>query len=128
MKLRDDLPDDCPPPNAKTIVEELRLYRLVAQFPPKGKDFEPHWEMYPHNRETWLAEDGECDAKGLSLLTTLEAAKRRTTLRNLIGKKVAEVRLQPGSGMISPTSKSGHVTWWPSQTHHILAICVECEI
>ena len=68
MKLRNDLPDDCPPPNAKTIVEELRLYRLVAQFPPKGKDFEPHWEMYPHNRATWLAEDGGCDAKGLSLL------------------------------------------------------------
>lgn len=127
MKLRNDLPDGCPPPDSEPIVEVRRLYRLVAQFPPKGDDFRANWELYSRHHDTWRLNGEECKAKGLTLFTTPEAAKSRTTLENQKGKRVCEVLLLPGSGTLSK-EKTRHVTWWPCRIPCLLAICVEYEI
>ena len=118
MAYSEDLPEGCPPDEAKP--QARRLYRLIQTFPPSDSDFDSHWMERPDKREGW--EDIECQAKGVSLFISSRAALQKAKRQGMSCTQVCEVNLTPESGPIKQTSNI-HFTWWPLKDCNILALC-----
>ena len=66
----------------------------------------------------------ECQARGLSVFSTITASKKALKLPNLRGRKVCCVTLKVGAGNIQQTGRNHkHFTWWPLEDYEILANC-----
>ena len=120
MTYREDLPENCPPQEAKPIAEPRKFFRLISDYPPVERDFDSVWKLQPERRRNL----DPCQARGLSVFDTPVEAQRRTSYRNLRDKVVCEVNITPQSGPLLMTS-SHHYTWWPLSYYDILAQCSE---
>ena len=121
MPYRENLPANCPPPEAQEVDEPTIFFRLVDQFPPTETDFDSVWEVQPGRRPRLKY---ECQAKGVSLYDTPEAAEDQTKYETLANKKPCMVKVVPGSGPIRQGT-THHFTWWPLRDHNILNHCSE---
>ena len=121
---REELPDGCPPQDAKEIVDEIICYRLVHHEPPTEEDFRSQRALQP-NKDF---EVPECQARGLSVfMKPSDARKKARRSRNLRGTKVAKLTLTHGAGYIQKTGRNSHHTWWPYKECDVLANCEVME-
>ena len=120
MEYREDLPNGCPPAEAKPLT--MRLYRLIRSFPPEESDFDSQWLEHSEKQAEW--ENIECRAKGLSLFISLRVARQKAKGRRMLRKEVCAVKVTPESGLVEQTS-GFHFTWWPLKDCNILALCSE---
>ena len=125
MVYREDLPEDCPPEEAVPLEQPATFYRLVKALPPKENDFDSRWKERPDLRDRWEKREQVCDAKGVSLFDTAEAAQKRTKYPDQSHKIVCEVNVTPQCGPIKQGT-SHHYTWWPLRDCNILALCRGC--
>ena len=118
--FRDDLPEGCPPGEAREIISKITCYRLVHNDPPTYDDFRSQRTLEP-NRNFGVS---ECRTRGLSIFIQAEDAVRVTQhSRNLRGAKLAQLNLSQGAGYIEQTGSRSHHTWWPFKEFDILANC-----
>ena len=116
----EDLPDGCPPSNAKEIVNETICYRLVHNEPPADDDFRSQRTLEP-NRDFSVS---ECRARGLSIfMRAVDATRVAQRSRNLRGAKLAQLTLNQGAGYLKQTGSRSHHTWWPYKAFNVLANC-----
>lgn len=116
--FREDLPDKCPPAEAKSPEDGLIVYRLVAEAPPTHRDFDSVRRLQP-NRVL----DDECDARGVSVFTDPAEASSKRLLRPFRSHKVCPVRLCNQAGPILHNGSRSHHTWWPFANFDILGAC-----
>ncbi|MCU0426787.1 MAG: hypothetical protein MUF71_14300 [Candidatus Kapabacteria bacterium] len=105
----EELPLNCPPSQAKTANNEV-FYRL-CNYPVSDKDFLSHRALSP----TKVFSVSECQARSLSIMDTLESAKKLLLLPSLKGKKIVKIHLIEENGLILQTGKPNHFSWWKSQ-------------
>ena len=99
------LPDKCPPDDAQPAVGQV--FRLVDGT-PSVKDFRSHYELNPD--QTW---PDLCLACGLSVFTdAADAEKIRARFPALRTRSIAHATLDGTVGVIKPTGKRSHRTWW----------------
>ena len=120
VRFREDLPDGCPPPDAKPLNAARSLFRLVSQYPPTELDFDSVWKEQPERRMRL----DPCQGRGLSLFDTAAEAQKRTSYTTLRGKIVCAVNITPDAGPLLMTARH-HYTWWPLQDYDIIAGCAE---
>ena len=120
MRYRESLPSDCPPDNAREIITETIVYRLVRNAPTNEEDFRSQRTFEP-NRDFGVS---ECRARGLSVfMQAADAARAAQRSRNLRGAKLAQLTLNHGAGYIKQTGNRSHHTWWPYEAFNVLANC-----
>ena len=118
--FRDELPEGCPPSNAKEIVNETICYRVVLNEPPTDDDFRSQRTLEP-NRDFGVS---ECRTRGLSIfMRAADATRIAQRSRNLRGAKLAQLTLNQGAGYIKRTGSRSHHTWWPYKAFDVLANC-----
>ena len=121
MPYREDLPENCPPPEAVEVDEPTIFFRLVDQFPPHESDFDSVWRNQPERRQRL---DDECTAKGVSIFDSSVAAEEQTKKKTLKDKVPCQVTVTPGSGPIKQ-GRHHHFTWWPLNDYNIPSNCSE---
>jgi len=103
-------PPQCPP-QAATQASGV-VYRFIDGRIPSEGDFLSHHERQPDKK--W--EPMECQARGLSILRTLDDCNTmRKGIPALRKKRIAEGTLASTDGLIVPTPSNlcnGHCTWW----------------
>lgn len=103
-------PQQCPPQQA--IPASGKIYRFINGKSPLAKDFQSHYEREPS--KIW--EPKECQARGLSVLRTLDdCAAMREAVPALRKKRITEGVLTQSDGvtLITPShSCKAHTTWW----------------
>ena len=120
MRYRDDLPENCPPPEAEEITAPRTVYHFVRHIPPARRDFRSTLARHPDRP---FPPREQCLAAGLSVfddLAVCEAWLRRGRFR---GSIIAAVALQAGAGTILKTGSPAHYTWWPAADFDIVAHC-----
>lgn len=110
MEWPDYFPRLCPPKQASEI--NGRFYRLILGDVPKGRDFMPHYLLYP----TIDWGDRRCEACGLTVFKTVNDCERlKKKVPSMRKRKTASGDLNDTMGKIlntpSKNSKSHH-TWW----------------
>lgn len=119
MRYRDDLPEDCPPGDAKMATDGQVVFRLLYGEVPTVEDFVSRWEMdRTRGRTTRVWEGGptECELRGLSVFDTWEACEeQRRRERSRIGR----IRLADGAGAMRRTH-GHHFVLWPAAEFDIL--------
>ncbi len=103
-------PESCPPDDS--IEAEGDVYRLVEGEPPKKEDFVSYWVKSPEKRKKYKALGFACEFCGLSVLRSLEDAKRLSRRIQHLPKKVAVATLDPSMGRMKNTFSTKHYTWW----------------
>ena len=121
MEYRDDLPEDCPPPAATVIEEELVMYRLLWGDEPTEEDFKSKWQERVDKGapvpEDWKEGPMPCDKRGLSVFSTWDSCEEQ---RRRDSSRIGRVVLNRGAGAIRPTH-GHHFLWWPAAGYDILA-------
>ena len=120
MRYRENLPPDCPPPQAVPLTAPSTFYRLVNRYPPTEQDFISVWQEQSERRQRL----DPCQSRGLSLFSSADEAHKRTSYPTLRRKLVCAVRLTPDAGPLLMTSRH-HYTWWPLRDYDIIAHCAE---
>ena len=121
MLYREPLPQGCPPSEADEIRSPRVVYRLVRSNPPTVDDFKSQRAEKPCQIFRNVT---ECQARGLSVRTELDAAIDLLKLRKMRGRKLCTVKMDLGAGRIMQTGKDPHhSTWWPLASFDILANC-----
>lgn len=123
MPYREDLPPDCPPAPAAPLTAPTTFYRLVNRYPPTEPDFVSVWQEQPERRQRL----DPCQSRGLSLFTTADEARKRTSYPTLRCKLVCAIQLTPDAGPLLMTS-GYHCTWWPLRDYDIIAHCAELAL
>lgn len=120
MKYREELPCNCPPSDAQEIESVPIMYRLIEYDTPTEEDFHSHRKLNPN--KPFKNASRECAARGLSLFSDPNEARRRTkkTMKNY---RLCILRLYSGAGKILKTYGPHHYTWWPFVDFDILSIC-----
>lgn len=104
----EDLPEDCPPADAR-LPEGEAYYRAVRTYPPHEGDFVSQRALQP----TRQFQVSECTARAVSLF--LEAAICFTLLKLPLytGGRVVRLELPKDAGVVKVTRPTkGHVSWW----------------
>jgi|ERR1017187_3977984 hypothetical protein len=101
-----NLPPQCPPNDAIPCTGEI--FRLVSTVPATTDDFISHFNRYPGKQ--WL---DECEASGLSISLSFEAASRLRKRFKKLPQEIAVASLQPAVGVMKQTHSAEHHTWWP---------------
>ena len=119
MIFREPLPPDCPPSHAQDILEPILRYRLLADAIPAQSDFDS-WTQQ-HAGSGIMLEVDPCVQSGVSVFTTVEAARRRLNSpgnRQKNGKRrwnhIGVVTIEAGAGKATRVGSNGHQTWWPT--------------
>lgn len=76
ITYRESLPDDCPPDDAGEIAATRVVYRLVRNNPPTDDDFRSQRAERP---DRVFRDVSECQARGVSVFDSLNAAERLST-------------------------------------------------
>lgn len=118
--FREQLPEDCPPQEARQVIEITEMFRLVRNQAPMEADFRSQRAERP---DATFCNVTECQVRGLSLFAEKVEATRLLRSRRFSGRKICRVRLNPGAGYIEKTGKGSHHTWWPFADYDILAHC-----
>ena len=129
MQYREPLPPDCPPTSAQPITEQTVRYRLLKTTTPKQADFDSH--VKEHGGPNPEIPRTPCEQNGVSLWTSLEAAKGVITSR--LNRKrrngeprwqaIGELTISAGAGKLNPVEMNGHQTWWPSKAFDPIGNC-----
>ena len=99
------LPNDCPPDDAEPAAGQV--FRLVDGKPSED-DFKSHYELDPERAWTDL-----CLACGLSVFADVtDADKARNRFPALRSRAIAHATLDGTIGVMKPTGKRSHRTWW----------------
>ena len=115
------LPEGCPPESAKLIEEQTCVFRLVRINPPTMNDFKSQRAKNPKGEFSNIS---ECQARGLSVFSTIFASKNVLKLAKFRDWKVCCVTLNVGAGNIQQTGRTHeHYTWWPLEEFEVLANC-----
>ncbi len=120
LEWAEPLPDACPPKEAKEPNGE-QYYRLVESFPPTEHDFYSQRMCYP--KKVFSA--GECIARSVSLLNSYDECLRIKKLATHKHKNeiIVGINLPQESGVIMPTFKSSHFSWWRSKNFDPIPCC-----
>ena len=135
IRFRDELVPDCPPARARETGDGDVVFRFVEQEPPDPvADFRSNRQMRP---DAMWPEEQECRRRGLSVYASLGQARaalgrfQATDRRRLedgeprdqkwLDMGICRVDLARGAGAIMSASRSGHMTWWPSEDFDIAA-------
>ena len=116
------VPADCPLPGAESA-NGLTLYRLFNGSVLTAEHFWSHVRLgLPTGGAT------PCRACSVSLVNSLDLARRKALLPRFRGYKVAQLSLTAQSGPIhDPKASSGHVDWWPCGGFAVLAVASEVD-
>jgi len=102
----DDFPEQCPPKDARK--DNLVVFRLVSNIPPKREDFISTIRESPHRS---FSGDELCDAHGISVFKKIEDI-RKIRERFFKNKNIVRCKISENDGLIKETRKYSHVTWW----------------
>lgn len=122
-------PADCPPAHAAPAGGVV--FRFVQAGEPTADDFSDHWTAFPKRRDEFVRRGKTCDACGLSVYFTLEAAKEKRRIIPALRKlHIASGKITPPCGVILPTPEDqrDHFTWWPQPdgaTYVAAFACIE---
>jgi hypothetical protein len=120
--FREPLPVDCPPTAAQTTQGEV-YWRMIPAQPAVDGYFDSHAKRKPGMNYG----DRMCKARGVSLLTSLDACRDYRKLRRMAVMKFAvQVLLSSNAGLIEP-SGTAHVTWWPYKNFDPLKALLNTE-
>lgn len=104
----DDFPEQCPPKDARK--DNLVVFRLVSNIPPKLEDFISTIRESPHRS---FSGEALCNAHGVSVFKKIEdIRKKRERFKNLKNKNIARCKISQNDGLIKETGEPSHVTWW----------------
>lgn len=123
MEWAEDLPKDCPPLDAIIANNNDIFFRAVSIFPPIEHDFYSPKKLQPdkHFRN-------ECEAKALSMFSTLEGCQRLRKYSFFRNHTIVSLILGEESGLIkespSPISET-HYNWWLAAGFNPIKICIE---
>jgi len=124
MSFREELPANCPPPDAGEISAPLVVFRAVRSLPPTEADFDSLRKNNP--KGPIPAGITECQMRGLSVFTRKKDCEARVLkLPRYKNHSLCRVQLGQGAGKIQQTFAPSHHTWWPFASFNILAHCVE---
>lgn len=121
MSYREPLPEGCPPAEAREIVNEQVVFRLVASNPATDRDFRSQRAERPDAK--FPPKIPECVARGLSVHGNRKDSEKARCLPRFRSAIICSVRLIAGAGSIQQTFDPSHHTWWPLATFDILAHC-----
>lgn len=107
----EELPEQCPEADAKSPNGEI-FYRLIEGEIIGCNDFWSHRKIWPHKAFNTTP----CRARSVSVFEELPQCEKLLLLRVHENKRVAEVKLNAEAGMVKRTNKSGHNSWWRSDT------------
>ena|GEM_PF-6136955 len=111
MNFKNDLPENCPDRDIKSIEEDRLFYRVSKNTPPTEDDFIPLW----FSRK--MASDKECMAKGISVSEDIDDAKRLIKMFKNMGKYIyGGIIIYKKDGIVSLTpnyKNPSHRTWYP---------------
>lgn len=108
----DELPENCPPEKVYVANEDV-FYRL-AKYEDRivKEDWQNHLTLHPHRH---YSKEYEVYAAGLSIYENLETLQKKMklpTMKRLGLKGIAKISLVPEDGVVLPTFKESHHTWW----------------
>jgi len=104
-----DFPEQCPPANARS--EEVYVYRLVSNSPPKREDFLTTKQEWP--ARIFEKPDDKCNSCGVSVFKQRDdAEKKRLRYKALRSKSIAHGKIEPSDGVVLETYAPSHMTWW----------------
>lgn len=104
-KFPDNFPKDCPPKEA--IEEQIEVYRLSNNDPPKESDFLSHVLLYPKKKYNTRK------AYGISVFSEYEDVEHLLAVNALMRKKFTHIcRGITQEGVIQKAIGSSHITWW----------------
>ncbi|MDE0092968.1 MAG: hypothetical protein OXO49_00460 [Gammaproteobacteria bacterium] len=120
MEYREELPPNCPPPNAKDIEGPVVMYRMIASNTPTENDFDSLAKLNPtfHVKRP----SDECFGRGVSVFSNPKTAKQRTE-RTKKDYRLCKIQLVRGAGSYIKSFGPHHYTWWPAKEFDILACC-----
>lgn len=108
-----DFPAQCPPSIARA--EEIYVYRLVNNSPPKAEDFLSTRQEWPARE--FKTEIDKCNACGVSVFRNKnDAEKKKQKYKPLRSKLIAYGKIDASDGVILETYESSHMTWWLKTT------------
>lgn len=114
MEWAEELPPQCPPADA-IPPENKTFYRLVSSNPPAEEDFWSQRQLKPHAS----FRTDECMARAVSLFSSKDSCAAVRLLPAHRGKNevVMEILLTDGSGVVKPTFKQNHYSWWRTREY-----------
>ena len=121
----EDLPEGCPPPEAKPANGEI-YYRLANNFPPTEKDFHSPKKLNPKR----VLKQGECRARALSVFQTVaECNLVRNVCRVFRECLIVRITIDATFGLILYTPEDGatHYDWWLSKGCNPIPLCILAE-
>jgi hypothetical protein len=101
-------PANCPPQDA--VDANITVYRTVKTTPPTEVDFLSYHELGKK-----VPEGKKCQACGISVWPTKEAAAHQRQVFEWQNPHIAEAKLAPEHGKVKDTPSRRfpeHVTWW----------------
>ena len=107
---KEELPDNCPPEDAKAP-NEKELYRLVSSNPPTDNDFDSHRALYPNK----IFNVSDCQAHSISIINNLSDIEKMKKLPLHKNKIIVRLQLELKDGLIKQTGKITHFSWWVSK-------------
>ena len=120
MNFKGDLPEQCPPKDARKPNPGEVVYRLGGiENTYNETDFLSHWDRCIDKRAHYVTAPGECQAKALSVFTSEEEARKACKLPQLKRKmkSLLYLTLQPTDGLLLQTgSNKAHCSFWVSCT------------
>lgn len=102
------LPDGCPFGESPSDANGETLYRLIRTPSPDAEDFRSHQDLHPDRHYTSCT---PCQARSLSLWTTLDQCRSLRRTKPHKSKSIATVVVAPNSG-VTKSRDTGHVHWW----------------
>ena len=102
-------PPSCPPSDAHAP-DGLTVYRIVKSDPPSPGDFQSYFQA-------GIAVAGgaqqQCKSRSLSVFMDLnEAMALARGTQGKIGTMIAEGILRQNDGVVEPSRRTSHVSWW----------------
>ena len=120
MRYRDELPGNCPPPEAEEIAAPRIVHHFARRVPPTRRDFRSQRQRRSGSDRS--AAD-ECIAAGLSVFAD-PAEMADMQRRGYFARRIiCRVVLSRGAGKILKTRGGSHYTWWPAAEWDIAASC-----
>lgn len=121
----EDLPEGCPPTEAKLADGEI-YYRLVNKFPPTEKDFHSPKKLNPKR----VFKQGECRARALSVFKTVsECVLVKNACRVFRECLIVGIAMDSTLGLIlhSPEDGATHHDWWLFKECNPIQLCTLAE-
>ena len=118
MNWSENLPNGCPPSDAKTADPEQIFYRMTRHDPPQKEDF--YSQAKAKTQRMMRSNADECTKRGISLFDDLESLKNILHLPRA-GKHIVGLTIGVNDGVVLQ-GMGHHWTWWKTD-HFSLNSC-----